>query len=606
MTPERWQQIKQILQGALERQPEEQTAFLDEACAGDASLRTELASLIAFNQQLGDFLESPALAMDQPIFSEDEATDLQSLIGKVLDGQYQIDALLGKGGMGAVYRAHHALLEHPVALKVMLPYISNNPKYKRLFFREGRAAKLFSHPNVVTVYDLRETEDGTVYLVLEYIEGRTLSEELRKRKNLSPAESLRILSPIASALDAAHQNGVIHRDLKPGNIMIGKAADGRFTIKLLDLGIAKISRRPGEIGSTPSGTSLEQTLGTPHYMSPEQWQGCKDIDGRTDIYSLGIIFYELIAGKKPFDGETYGVLAYQHLAVTPPLLHEEVPTLPLAFSRAITRAMAKNPAERQPTATALIAELQDALRENPVPVRHRRAKRLAVATTAVLLTTAGLVRFKSQSDNHVPLSIPTPINKSISTQPTQLAQTVENNAWKPAANAFSDASLPDGSWKGAGKAKAILINEGNYQLICNADFNIRFTVDKAGNVQGEIDINYRPQLKPESAGTINYTNYESNRRFPIVGLITNSSLMLAIDIAENQLPPLELTLQFAPNVIGESALIKKINERLFSPFMGAANLQQHASAPYTASYQYTSDTLEVEWRAQQLNKRTKK
>src|SRR5256712_3344618 len=255
--------------------------------------------------------------------------DPSSLIGTVLDGQYQIDAVLGKGGMGAVYRARHILLGDRVAIKVLPPEMRSNSEWLRRFQREGQAARRFRHPNAVTVYDLRTSADGTIYLVMEYVEGNTLDSELKKRGKFSPAEALTVMSPVMSVLNAAHAMGVVHRDLKPENIMIGKASTGgEPVVKLLDLGIAKLREVAGaeKTGST-NLTVAGQMLGTPYYMSPEQWgelpdDGSSEIDGRADIYSLGVVFYELITGKRPFTGTTLSELRRQHIMVTPTPFHE--------------------------------------------------------------------------------------------------------------------------------------------------------------------------------------------------------------------------------------------------------------------------------------------
>ena len=294
--------------------------------------------------------------------------DSGSLVGKALDGQYQIEALLGKGGMGAVYKARHILLGDRVAIKVLPPEMRSNTEWLRRFQREGQAARRFRHPNAVTVYDLRTSGDGTIYLVMEYVEGNTLDAELKKRGTFSPAEATGVLSPIMSVLNAAHAMGVVHRDLKPENIMIGKATTGgEPVVKLLDLGIAKLRE---VAGSEPTGstnlTIAGQMLGTPYYMSPEQWgelpdDGNSEIDGRADIYSLGCVLYEIIAGKRPFKGYTLPELRREHIAITPSPLHEVAPGVPEAFSRAIARSMAKDRSQRQATAGELEKELVAAL-----------------------------------------------------------------------------------------------------------------------------------------------------------------------------------------------------------------------------------------------------
>src|SRR5918999_5800045 len=196
-----------------------------------------------------------------------------SLVDTVLDGQYQMEALLGKGGMGAVYLARHILLGDRVAIKVLPPEVRNNAEWLRRFRREGQAARRFRHPNSVTVYDLRTAADGTIYMVMEYVEGHTLDQEIKTRGRFTAREAFEILTPIMSVLDTAHAMGVVHRDLKPENIMIGKAEGGsESTVKLLDLGIAKMREIAGvESSGTTELTMAGQVLGTPYYMSPEQW-----------------------------------------------------------------------------------------------------------------------------------------------------------------------------------------------------------------------------------------------------------------------------------------------------------------------------------------------
>src|SRR5947209_17049408 len=293
--------------------------------------------------------------------------DPSALVGKVLDGQYQIDAVLGKGGMGAVYRARHILLGDRVAIKVLPPEMRGNTEWLRRFQREGQAARRFRHPNAVTVYDLRTSGDGTIYLVMEYVEGNTLDAELRKHGKFSPGDAVAVLDPIMSVLNAAHAMGVVHRDLKPENIMIGKpSTGGEPVVKLLDLGIAKLREVAGaeKTGNT-NLTIAGQMLGTPYYMSPEQWgelpdDGNSEIDGRADIYSLGVVMYEIITGRRPFAGMTLPELRREHIQVTPPPLHEVVAEVPGGFSKAIARSIAKDRDDRQATAGELENELLSA------------------------------------------------------------------------------------------------------------------------------------------------------------------------------------------------------------------------------------------------------
>ncbi|HEX5885103.1 MAG TPA: protein kinase [Pyrinomonadaceae bacterium] len=306
-------------------------------------------------------------AIDGEVLEADPA----SIVNTVLDGQYQMEALLGKGGMGAVYRARHILLGDRVAIKVLPPEVRTNAEWLRRFRREGQAARRFRHPNSVTVYDLRTASDGTIYMVMEYVEGHTLEQELKTRGRFTAAEAFEILTPIMSVLDTAHSMGVVHRDLKPENIMVGKPAEGgEPVIKLLDLGIAKMREIAGDNGGNTALTMAGQVLGTPYYMSPEQWgeiprDGNSEIDGRADLYSLGLVFYQMISGRRPFAGNTLQELRREHVTTSPRPLHEVVPDVPRGFSDAIERATAKDRGDRQPTAGALANELRAGLATSP-------------------------------------------------------------------------------------------------------------------------------------------------------------------------------------------------------------------------------------------------
>jgi serine/threonine protein kinase len=296
-----------------------------------------------------------------PRDSEPLHVDHQERVGQKLDGQYEIEAFIAEGGMGAVFRARHTLLGDKVAIKILPPEMRHNTEWLRRFQREGQAARRFRHPNAVIVHDLRTSSEGEVYLVMEYVEGQTLDEFARSRGGrLQPAGSLPIIEQVASVLDAAHATGVVHRDLKPSNIMM--AADGR-TIKLLDLGIARInSPADGATALTRSG----QFLGTPYYMAPEQWgemprDHVEEIDGRADIYSLGVVVYELTAGVLPFQQSSVIALRHAHCKERPRPLEEVVENVPPAWSVAVERAMSKDRGDRQRTAGEFASELRAAL-----------------------------------------------------------------------------------------------------------------------------------------------------------------------------------------------------------------------------------------------------
>jgi serine/threonine-protein kinase len=315
----------------------------------------------------------------------------EEMVGRVLDGQYEIESFIARGGMGTLYSARHILLGDRVAIKMLKPEMRSNTEWLRRFQREGRAARRFRHPNAVTVYDLRTGADGLTYMVMEYVEGHSLDKELKRRGRMSPTEAWEILEPIVSALEAAHAQGVVHRDLKPENVMINRTAAGELQVKLLDLGIAKL-HDVAETRAGDGGTSLTlagQILGTPYYMSPEQWgdpsrDGHAEIDGRADIYSLGVIFYELVTGEKPFTGHTLGELQQAHVSQHKPLLHEVANGVTPEFARAVERAMAKDRADRPATAGILAAEIRTALAATHEPQHTPHAGRSDGASPVVL------------------------------------------------------------------------------------------------------------------------------------------------------------------------------------------------------------------------------
>lgn len=316
----------------------------------------------------------------------------EEMVGRVLDGQYEIDSFIARGGMGTLYSARHILLGDRVAIKMLKPEMRSNTEWLRRFQREGRAARRFRHPNAVTVYDLRTSADGLTYMVMEYVEGHSLDQELKRRGHLSPQEAWEILEPIVSALEAAHAQGVVHRDLKPENVMINRTAAGEPQVKLLDLGIAKL-HDVAETRAGDGGTSLTlagQILGTPYYMSPEQWgdpsrDGHLEIDGRADIYSLGVIFYELVTGEKPFTGYTLGELQQAHVSQHKPLLHEVAGGVTPEFARAVERAMAKDRADRPATASVFAAEIRAALAATHEPQHTPYAGRSDGASAAAVV-----------------------------------------------------------------------------------------------------------------------------------------------------------------------------------------------------------------------------
>ena len=376
--------------------------------------------------------------------------DPSSLVGSVLDGQYQIESLLGKGGMGAVYLARHILLGDRVAIKILPPEVRNNADWLRRFRREGQAARRLRHANAVAVHDLRTAADGTIYMVMEYVEGQTLDAELKKHGRFTPAQAFEILEPIMSVLNTAHAMGVVHRDLKPENIMIGKGGNGgEPVVKLLDLGIAKMREIAGvESSGATELTMAGQVLGTPYYMSPEQWgeisrDGNFEIDGRADIYSLGLVAYQLISGKRPYSAVTLNELRREHISVTPPPLSEKVSDVSRAFSDVISRAISKDRDDRQATAGELAAQLRAALLETPASYPDRTLPDIPHADASFSHTLPLAEPLDTRSDVNAPTiitvdAVPTaPPKVAPPVQPTPSAEVISSPAGEARADDMS-------------------------------------------------------------------------------------------------------------------------------------------------------------------------
>src|SRR6185436_15536557 len=278
-----------------------------------------------------------------------------------LAGKYRIEKLIKTGGMGSVYRGKHVLMDKTVAIKVLRPSLAVDDAVVARFSREAKAAARISHPHAVSVTDFGEAENGVVFLVMEYLDGRTLKEIINTQGALPLDEAVEIIRQVAGALDAAHGQGVVHRDLKSDNIML-VSHNGDQWAKVLDFGIAKIQQPEGLRDVDITEANL--VVGTPQYMSPEQCSQTGPLDPRSDIYSLGIIIYEMLAGQVPFTGESPTVIMMKQVQDPPPLLRDARPDLPAGVSAAVSRALSKQPADRQQTAGELSKALTDAAAES--------------------------------------------------------------------------------------------------------------------------------------------------------------------------------------------------------------------------------------------------
>ncbi|HEY7911178.1 MAG TPA: serine/threonine-protein kinase, partial [Blastocatellia bacterium] len=314
MTPERWKQIDDLVQAALEREAEDRAAFLERACQGDQDLRREVESLLSHDKDSNEFIK----ALPDDVIAEMIAGQpVQSMPGRRL-GHYQILSLLGAGGMGEAYLAEDQSLDRKVAIKLLPPDSVADQRARRRLIKEAKAAARLDHPNICSIYEVAE-EDGTTFIVMQYIEGETLASRI-KRGPLELREALDIATQTADALAEAHSRGIIHRDIKPANIMI----TSRSQVKVMDFGLAKVTARQDAFDSQARTESLLTDpgvmVGTVPYMSPEQVAG-KQVDARSDIFSFGALLYEMATGQRAFRGDSQmGILAA--------ILNQETDSLP--------------------------------------------------------------------------------------------------------------------------------------------------------------------------------------------------------------------------------------------------------------------------------------
>ena len=390
MKPERWRQINDLFESAAERVPEERAAFLEEACQGDQGLRREVESLIACDERSENFIESPAVEVVLELLANDTAG---ATVGELI-GHYRIESLLGVGGMGEVYLARDERLGRRVALKFLPKRLTSDKMQLSRFESEARAASALNHPNILTVYEIG-TEGDRQFIATEFIEGVTLRASLADG-GMNSCDALGIAVQVASALTAAHEAGVVHRDIKPENIML--RPDGY--VKVLDFGIAKLAegRPTAELATIAAlQTRPGLVLGTARYMSPEQARGQK-VDARSDIWSLGVVLYEMVVGIPPFTGETPSDCIASILTKEPPPISGVLPDVPLRLEEILQKTLRKDRDERYQTTGKLLSdlhtlkgemELAGPARAGGIVRRIKRHKRGVLLMLAVAVLAAG-------------------------------------------------------------------------------------------------------------------------------------------------------------------------------------------------------------------------
>jgi serine/threonine protein kinase/Tol biopolymer transport system component len=359
---ERWQRIEALYHGALDLPDAARARFLGDACGPDVPLREEVEALLAVASAADG-------AFDRTGAPSSSVAVVASLVGREI-GPYRVIALLGAGGMGEVYRARDPRLGRDVALKVLPAAFAADRERLRRFEQEARAAAALNHPNIVTIHSVEEV-DGLRFLTMELVDGQPLRDLIRPG-GLPLVRLLGVAIPLADALAAAHGKGITHRDLKPANVMVG--ADNR--VKILDFGLAKLHEPEGGASALPTEdvTGEGRIVGTVAYMSPEQAEG-KPIDPRSDLFSLGVILYEMATGRRPFTGETSVAIISSILKDTPPSITDLKATLPRELGRIIQHALTKDPERRYQTAKDLrndLAELQHAIEAGNLAVASTR------------------------------------------------------------------------------------------------------------------------------------------------------------------------------------------------------------------------------------------
>ena len=377
MTPERWQQVKEIFNSSLQYEGEGRSVFLSNACGRDEALRQEVESLIASHEKDGSFIDSPAYEMAGEMLADDQ--DLT--VGQTI-GHYEILSTLGKGGMGEVYLARDTKLDRKVALKFLPNAFTQDRERLRRFEQEARAASALNYPNILTIHEIGVVNDRR-FIATEFVDGETLREKMIDGP-MKIADALKIAEQIASALAQAHAAGIIHRDIKPENIMLRR--DG--IVKVLDFGLAKLTEQR-EVGAEDATRQLVQTsagvvMGTVAYMSPEQARGLAT-DARTDIWSLGAVLYEMLAGRAAFEGPTTSDLIVSVLEREPPPLGTNAET-PAELQRIVSKMLRKDREERYQLIRDVLLDLKSLREEAEFEGKLKRSGAPAQATMAATKT----------------------------------------------------------------------------------------------------------------------------------------------------------------------------------------------------------------------------
>jgi eukaryotic-like serine/threonine-protein kinase len=513
MDSERWQRVAHLYESVLEREPAQRARFLAEATAGDETLQREVESLLE-HDSIPVLIDEPMLATAAVLLEDHSDLEPGALLGP-----YRVEKVLGAGGMGQVYRAIDTRLNRTVAVKVLPKTLASDPRLRMRFDREAHAIAALTHPHICTLHDIGQ-DAGVDFLVMEYLEGETLAAWLTSGP-LSVEQALTIALDVADALAVAHRRGIVHRDLKPGNIMLTRSG-----AKLLDFGLAKPFAPPiydsRSLVPTVTPTSLTaegSIVGTLQYMAPEQLEG-KDADARTDIFAFGAVVYEMLTGKRAFEGKSQAGLIGAIMHAEPAPISATQPLAPPALDRIVKNCLEKDPDDRWQSARDLSTQLQWIGHDSGAAVVARKPDRRLAWAVATLLGTAlvavGLYQIGRPESNlpvarftvaaPVGASLPPvfgqPWTPSISPDGTRIVfQVVRDGEWMLALRSIGDGleshTIPGTErsqfpfWSPDsrviaffvdGKLKRMNVEDGSPQTICDVAFGLGGTWNQEGRI----------------------------------------------------------------------------------------------------------------------------
>ncbi|HEY7160016.1 MAG TPA: serine/threonine-protein kinase, partial [Acidobacteriota bacterium] len=399
-----WKKIDELLDTALELRPEKRKAYLDEACGNNHELRKKVEALIAADERAQSFIESPALVQHGNLLSNDQEVFNHPF--PFTFAHYQVLQEIGQGGMGKVYLAEDTILSRKVALKILRSGLTTEPARLQRFQNEARAASSLNHPNILTVYETGQ-ENGIPFIATEYVEGKTLRVQLTSGK-IKIRDAVDIAIQICSALAPAHEAGIVHRDIKPENIMLRH--DG--IVKVLDFGVAKMIQVADSNEETRTNLTMEgEVIGTAKYMSPEQVRG-QNVDARSDIFSLGIVLFEMLTGISPFEGKTRSDVIAAILNTEVLNITNYLPGIPKDLETIVIKMLQKDSHNRYQTDRELLKDLKQVKqildssaetdriqKASSTPVPRFPYKVVAASLVIILIAFAGYYLFRNRSPN---------------------------------------------------------------------------------------------------------------------------------------------------------------------------------------------------------------